>query len=107
MSKILIHMDISKHGEYDIFSTPDRELFYQHIQNIRSGNCPNTGNKLWFQAIISEISTGENQLEYLERNMTSDYINTTYDMVVVPMANIFSADYADMLDKLAEKFSQI
>lgn len=27
MSKILIHMDISKHGEYDIFSTPDRELF--------------------------------------------------------------------------------
>lgn len=39
--------------------------------------------------------------------MTSDYINTTYDMVVVPMANIFSADYADMLDKLAEKFSQI
>lgn len=107
MKKILIHMDISKHGEYDIFSTPDRALFYQHVQNIRTGDCPNTGNKLWFQAIISEISTGENQLEYLERNMTSDYINTTYDMVVAPMANIFSADYADMLDKLADKFSQI
>lgn len=107
MKKILIHMDISKHGEYDIFSTPDRELFYQHVQNIRNGDCPNTGNKLWFQAIISEISTGENQLEYLDRNMTSDYINTTYNMVVAPMANIFSADYADMLDKLSEKFSQI
>lgn len=107
MRKILIHMDISKHGEYDIFSTPDRELFYQHVQNIRSGDCPNTGNKLWFQAIISEISTGENQLEYLDRNMTSDYINATYNMVIAPMANIFSADYADMLDKLTEKFAKI
>lgn len=107
MKKILIHMDISKHGEYDIFSTPNKELFYQHVQNIRGGDCPNTGNKLWFQAIISEISTKENHLEYFEKDMTAEYINASYDMIVAPMANIFSVGYAAMLNKLAEKFSQI
>lgn len=107
MSRILIHMIIEKYGEYDIFHYPEPELFFQHVETVRKGDCPNTGNKLWFQGIISEISTGENSIEYLKKGMSADQINNSYDLIIAPMANIFSEGYTKILESLTDKFLHI
>lgn len=107
MSKILIHMDIRKYGEYDIFHKTDYQEYRNVVENIYHGNCPNTGNKLWFQAIISEISDGNNELFYYSQDMKSEEINERYDFVIAPMANVFSIHYTKLLDSLTEKFENI
>ncbi len=106
MSNILIHMRIKPHSEYDIFSKTDYEkmsdVFRQ--QNI---SCPNIGNRLWFQGLVSEISGSENTLSYFHDDMSKDYINENFDMIVAPMANVFNPGFSGLLLRLAERFKGI
>ncbi len=106
MSNILIHMLVNPHSEYDIFSDTD---FRKMSETFRSKNisCPNLGNRLWFQGLVSEISGSENTLTYFHEGMTKDYINGTFDMIVAPMANVFHRGFSDLLQRLAERFTGI
>lgn len=99
-------MLVNPHSEYDIFSQTDYEEMSATFrkQNIQ---CPNLGNRLWFQGLVSEISGKENTLSYFQEGMTKDFINENFDMIVAPMANIFHAAFSDLLLRLAERFEGI
>lgn len=106
MSNILIHMLIDPHSEYDIFS----ETNYAEMSNTfrrKNISCPNLGNRLWFQGLVSEISGDENRITYFREDMSKDYINETFDMIVAPMANVFHVAFSDLLQRLAERFRGI
>jgi len=107
MKRILIHIPIELYGEYDIFSQHDNEAFVNVIKNKYAGVCPNVGNRLWFQGIISAIQHDENTLDYWSPSMSKDYINQTYDLIVAPMANIFSVGFVSLQETLAERFKGI
>ena len=77
------------------------------IPRIYGGNCPNFGNRLWFQGIISEISTEDNVIDYWDASKSIEEINSQYDMVIAPMANVFSIGFKGLLDKLAQRFARI
>lgn len=106
MSNILIHMLVNPYSEYDIFSDTD---YAKMSETFRAKNisCPNLGNRLWFQGLVSEISGSENTLTYFHEGMTKDYINQTFDMIVAPMANVFHHAFSDLLQRLADRFSGI
>lgn len=106
MGNILIHMLVNPHSEYDIFSNTD---YTQMSDTFRRQNicCPNLGNRLWFQGLISEISGEENTLCYFREEMSKDYINENFDMIVAPMANVFHAAFSDLLLRLTERFKGI
>lgn len=105
--RILIHMNIQKSSEYDIFNRTDYDELNLLINNKDNKSCPNFGNRLWFQGLISVIENDENVIEYYDYTMTKDYINSNYDMIIAPMANIFSLHFKDMLEPLADKFKDI
>lgn len=107
MSRILIHAKITPYGEYDIFNSTDYSLFCDVVKKDFGGSCPNIGNRLWFQGIISVISCEENELTYYSSDMTADYINNSFDLIVAPMANIFNPCYKQLIKRLADTFSRI
>lgn len=107
MSRILIHIDRVFSGEYDIFNRTDHDKMLEMIPQIYGGNCPNFGNRLWFQGVISEIATDDNVIEYWDETRTPEEINSRYDMIIAPMANVFSVGFRSLLDKLAIRFSKI
>ena len=107
MNRILIYIDLIPHGEYDIFEATDPIKMKDLIPLIYGGACPNFGNRLWFQAIISEITTEDNLIEYWDASKSFDEINSRYDMVIAPMANIFSIGFKSLLEKLAQNFAKI
>ena len=106
MSNILIHMRVNSYSEYDIFNKTDYRKMSDilHQQNI---SCPNIGNRLWFQGLVSEISSSKNILSFFRDDYTKDYINKHFDMIVAPMANVFNAGFSDLLLHLAEHFKGI
>lgn len=105
--KILIHMNIQRSSEYDIFNATNFNELNLLIQKKDNKQCPNFGNRLWFQGLISEIQNEENIIEYYEYSMTKDYINSNYDLIIAPMANIFSFHFKNVLEALADKFKDI
>lgn len=107
MKRILVHIPMVPYGEYDIFSEPNNTELLKAVRERYSGTCPNMGNRLWFQGIISEISTPENELVYFSPDMTKEYINSQFDMIIAPMANVFSMAYQSLLESLAERFCGI
>lgn len=107
MSRILIYIDLIPHGEYDIFQETDYSKMRMLIPTVYGGSCPNFGNRLWFQAIVSEITTEDNLIEFWDPSKTIDEINSEYDMVIAPMANVFSVGFKSLLEKLARKFEEI
>lgn len=107
MSRILIHIPMAAHGEYDIFSQFNHEKLLQFVSIDHNGVCPNLGNRLWFQGIISAIDCIDNQLEYFSPDMSKEYINDNFDLIVAPMANIFSKGFVPILWSLEERFREI
>lgn len=106
MSKILIHLIVEPNSEYDIFGQTD---YNQMAKTFREKgiNCPNLGNRLWLQGLISEISCPQNELTYFSEAMTKEYINENFDMIIAPMANIFHAAFENILLRLAGRFEGI
>lgn len=106
MSKILIWRKVDKGNELDIFNKTDYKNLYQHIKSTQNGICPNWGNKLWFQGLISEIDVPENTITF-RLNETIDEINNTFDMIIYPMANIFAKKHSQSLLDLSESLKNI
>lgn len=106
MRKILIYNNINE-TEYAIFKKTDYTTVYRAIRDERNGYWANFANKLWLQALISEISIPENQIEYLVKPMDSRYINEHYDSIILSCANIFSIDYCKTMEKYTEEFANI
>ena len=107
MGRILIHIPMSKYGEYDVFNRVEHNEFLQHVNEVRGGNCPNVGNRLWFQGLLSEIQANENSIEYYLPSMSKEYINDHFDLIIAPMANVFASIYSELLKSLAERFAGI
>lgn len=107
MNRILIHIPMVRHGEYDIFSEQNNAGLLRYVNEKCSGVCPNLGNRLWFQGLISEIDSPDNHLEYFSPSMSKDYINSNFDFIIAPMANIFAMAFQSLLDSLAERFRGI
>lgn len=101
MSNILIYRKI------DIFNNTDYINLHNTFEKKFGGECPNFGNKLWYQGLISEISTSENEITYYNQEMKQDEINEKFDMIIYPMANIFSKEFSVNLDKLSDSFEKI
>lgn len=104
MAKILIYKNVEKNGEYDIFNFIDYKKFYNECTN---NSCYNVGNRLWLQGIIVALQDGNNEIEFLSPNMNTDYINSEYDYIVLPMANIFNSNYVADMERLTDIFSSI
>lgn len=107
MKRILIHIPMTTHGEYDIFSPYDSQALVTDVRQNLGGVTPNYGNRLWFQGIISVIQSEDNHLEYFRPDMTKEQINSDYDMIVAPMANIFTSKHFDLMHQLADRFEGI
>lgn len=106
MKRILVHINVAESGEYDIFKKPNIEQLKKYVRE-HDNQCPNWGNKLWFQGLISVIESEGSRIDYYEYNMSKDYINDNYDLIVAPMANVFSVHYKDLLESLTQKFEGI
>ena len=106
MKRILIYRNINE-NEYAIYDKTNYENLNDVIQSERKGNCPNYGNKVWFQALISELTTSEVEYEFWNEKMGFEYINSNFDCMIKPCANIFSTSFADRLDEVADFFAKI
>lgn len=62
---------------------------------------------MWYQGLISEISTDDNEITYYDQKMKQEEINEKFDMVIYPMANIFSKEFSTYLDELSNFFEKI
>lgn len=107
MKRILIYKQVIKNGEYDILNPIIYPKLAETIQKEYHGISPNWANRLWLQGILSEIQTTNNQYEFLRNDMDLDYINSTYDLIILPMANIFWVGYIKEIQHMAEIFKQI
>lgn len=105
-NRILIWRQITKNNELDIFSSTDYSKISGIINEKFGGSCPNWGNKLWFQGLVSEIDDGNNELVF-RSNETIDEINNNFDLVIYPMANFFNKEYVIGSEKLSETISKI
>lgn len=93
-------------GEYDIFHKTRVERWNEIIERDYNGIPYNVANKIWFQAIVSAVSTPENSLTFWNPNMNPQDINETFDLIIAPMANVFSNGYKELMEQLAEQFSK-
>lgn len=107
MKRILVRLPIVRSGEYDIFQKTDFSKLSEMLPYRYGNACPNLGNRLWFQGIISAITTHENIVEFSDESFLCDQINANYDLVVAPMANIFSEFFCDDLNRIAALYEQI
>lgn len=105
MSRVLIWKKIVPHGtEYDIYSNLDETKQLQYVMEFGGFN---VGNRLWFQGIMSAIDTEENEYEFLTDDLTANIINSRFDFVILPMANIFNRIYRDGILGMANVISGI
>lgn len=107
MSQVLIWKKVFPGSDYDIFNRTDYHGLYEHIQTKWGGVCPNWGNRLWLQGIFSALDTGENDYHFLTGKETVDEINSIYDFIILPMANIFYRGYVEAMQGLTAIFERI
>ena len=103
----MVRLPIAPSSEYDIFEKTDFSKLSALIPEIYGNICPNLGNRLWFQGIVSVISTSENTVEFAKFDFDIDEINANYDLIVAPMANIFAEYCYETLNRIAEIYEQI
>lgn len=99
MNRVLIWKKITPGSEYDIFRGMNCRQEYVWRTTF------NVGNRLWFQGVMSAIDTDENQYEFLSDEMTAETINSEFDFIILPMANIFNSKFCHYLETLT--FSKI
>ena len=83
------------------FRKTDYATIYDRVNREFSGRFPNVGNKVWLQGILSEISGPDCHYEYGYDELSEEYINETYDCVLLPLANCFYAGWISHLIKRA------
>ena len=104
MSRVLIWKSLEISGGMDIFHPTDYETIWKNV--LSQNSAINWGNKLWFQGIISEIDTPENELFFLS-DETIEQINDKYDLIIYPMANFFGIEFCSDTTNLVSIFSRI
>lgn len=92
MSRVLIWKKVSPGTEYDIFRGAGCIAEYNQGENF------NVGNRLWFQGIMSAIDTDANQYSFLSDELNAEVINSEFDMIILPMANIFNRRFRTFLE---------
>lgn len=102
--KILIWGEIKNSGPYDIFRQLDYQSVYQELLDNYHANCFNVGNKVWIQGLVSELSTPENELYFLNPKETWDEINSKYDKIVYSAANMLASQYIDLIEDVSKLF---
>lgn len=107
MKRILIYKKVIENGEYDILKEIDYSEIANTVKTKYAGISPNWANRLWLQGIYSEISSSDNRCEFLKDSMTPDEINSSYDLIILPMANIFWTGHIQDLERLAGIFEKI
>ncbi len=100
MRNILIYKKI------EIIKGTDYKDLHNSVKLWHNGICPNFGNKLWYQALISLISTPDNDITIYDEKMSPQEINEKFDLIIYPMANIFSSHFYKGLPKLTEIIKQ-
>lgn len=106
MKRIFVHISVKKTVNA-IFDQLDYEGLFHRLHGEGIKDCPNLGNQVWLQGLVSEITTQDVQYDFLEEDTTVEQINENYDLMIFPTANIFSTEHIKRLEELAERFSQI
>ena len=109
MSKILIlNREINPGQQYDIWDKCANNNFITEYQKYYGNEaCINFGNKLWFQSIVSIIQSPENEIVFKNNEMSNDYINSNFDMIIFPTANCFSEIFESRLEANIEFLKNI
>lgn len=102
--KILIYQENNRGGHTDIFRTLDYGTLYTDVRNYCNSIWTNSGNKIWLQGIVSELSTKDNEIYFLESNYTWDFINEYFDAIVYSTANLFHKSYKEAIEQRTESF---
>lgn len=104
--KILIYMRCEKGNPADIFRQIDYNHIVDEVYSCKEHAPTNSGNKVWLQGIVSELSTEENDIFFLDDNETWDEINNKYDAIVFSTANLLCRYNIDIIDSLSIQFEQ-
>lgn len=103
---VLIYYPPNKLGMSD-FNPTDYTILADRVKNELDGKFPNFGNKVWLQAIMSEIYAPDNTYEFGYDNLSADYINQNFDCVLCPLANCFHEGWIPYLKKRASHIKQL
>ena len=103
--KILIYQENNRGGHTDIFRTLDYGTLYTDVRNCCNSIWTNSGNKIWLQGIVSELSTNDNEIHFLESNYTWDFINEYFDAIVYSTANLFQKSYQEAIGRRTNSFN--
>ena len=103
--RILIWKEYRPGNHLDVQRRLDYSLLYDEVNEYCNGNPTNVGNKVWMQGLISEISSPENEICFLDENEEWESINSGYDLIVFSTANLFAIEHKDYIRELADTFS--
>ena len=90
----------------DIYRQTNYNEIVSDIKKNAKGIKINTGNKVWFQGIVSELSTEDNELTLYDGSETWDVINEKYDAVILSVANLVSQLYKSQIIFLSNEFKK-
>lgn len=106
MKKVLIYYPPDKFGMSD-FRKTDYTKVAERAKKELNGKIPNFGNKVWLQGILAEISTPAIEYEFGYDELSENYINQTYDCVLLPLANCFHKAWIPYLEKRASHIRKL
>lgn len=106
MKRILIYYRPNVIGMSDFNPTDYYEVASRAHKEL-NGKIPNFGNKVWLQGILSEISTTECEYEFGYDDISEDYINENFDLVLMPLANCFHIAWIPYLEKRASHIEKL
>ncbi len=103
---LLIYMRQENGNPADIYRQLDYRCIVNDVLTCHEHAHTNSGNKVWLQGIVSELSTPENSIFFLDETMSWDEINSTYDAIVFSTANLFCPDNLEIVRYLTSEFRQ-
>lgn len=107
MKRILIYKIVVPNGEYDLWNRVDTNRIIDTVDTGYGGQCPNWGNRVWLQGIVSGVHSSENHCELYSENMTPEYINANFDLIILPMANFFGVENISRMKEFTARFANI
>lgn len=104
MAKILIWKDYNPGNHVDVFRQLDYNILHSEIERYCDGINTNTGNKVWMQGLISEISCDNNTISFYDKKENWEYINSNYDLIIFSTANLICKEYKSSIKRIAREF---
>ena len=106
MKRVLIYKNISECPlDFDVITPVD----YENIAEIHRQTGGNSGNKVHYTSVYQYLTNPNIEYKNLTSDMTPDFINNNFDMVIFPTANILNAapPVVDEITKCAEVFNKL